>query len=145
MSTDAALVLHLGVDLLDRQLLDRRGTPCGNVDDVELTVAEDGTTYATALLTGPGHLAYRLGRRRLGEWLQFANRALHRDPTTGDDGGPADDRDADRSRVPLELAVEIGPAIRLARDATDIASHDLERWAADHVIGHIPGGRHAPE
>lgn len=134
MST-AARVLHANLDLLDRQLLDRENMPCGNVDDVELTVDDDGTAWVTALLTGPGMLMYRMRRRRLGRWLQEADRRLH-----GDAGDLTD-----RSRIPMELAYSIGPAIRVAREAGDIASHDLEVWARDQFIDKIPGGRDAPE
>ncbi|MCU1359325.1 MAG: hypothetical protein JWN99_614 [Ilumatobacteraceae bacterium] len=130
-----ARVLHATLDLLDRQLLDRNKMACGNVDDVELTVKDDGKLYVTALLTGPGILSYRLRRKRLGLWLQEADRRLH---------GDVDD-DRDRSRIPIELAFKIGPAITVAMDAADIASQDLERWARDHFADRIPGGRDAPE
>jgi hypothetical protein len=132
--TAPARTLHLSLDLLDRQLLDRNATPCGNVDDVELIVESDGNVRVTALLTGPGMLAPRLGARRLGAWLHRTSQALRPDP----DG-------RDRSRVPIELAYEIGPAVRIAVDAADLASHDLEGWTRDHVIGNVPGARHAPE
>lgn len=130
-----ARVLHATLDLLDRQILDRNRLPCGNVDDVELTVNDDGQVYVTALLTGPGMLSYRLGRHRLGAWLQEANQRLH--------GDGQDDRD--RSRIPMELAYSIGPAISVSLDADDIAAHDLERWARDHFADRIPGGRDAPQ
>lgn len=127
-------VLHATLDLLDRQILDRRAMPCGNVDDVELSIDDDGTMWATALLTGPGMLMYRLRRRRLGRGLQEAARRLR-----------GADADRDRSRIPLELAYAIGPAIRVSLDAADLAVHDLERWTRDHIIDRIPGGGDAPE
>ncbi|MBI5089018.1 MAG: hypothetical protein HZB15_09220 [Actinobacteria bacterium] len=127
-------VLHATLDLLDRQILDRHAVPCGNVDDVELAVHPDGRVAVTALLSGPGILAYRLGHRRLGHWLQRADRRLH-----------ADDDQRDRCRIPMELAYEIGPAIRVAVDADDLGAHDLERWTRDQIIDRIPGDRHAPE
>ena len=45
-------VLYASLDLLDRQLRDRDKVECGNVDDLELTRADDGAFYVTALLTG---------------------------------------------------------------------------------------------
>lgn len=115
--------LHAALDLLDRQLLDRQGAACGNVDDVELSLAADGRLEVTALLTGPGVLAHRMGWTRFGQWRQKSG----------------------RHRIPIGLAYEIGPAIRVAVDATDLATDDLERWAREHVIEHLPGGRRAPE
>jgi hypothetical protein len=126
-------VLHATLDLLDRQILDRHEVACGNVDDVELTVHADGRVAVSALLSGPGMLAYRLGRRRLGRGLQRADRRLR------------GDGDRDGGRIPIELAYEIGPAIRVSAVADDLAAHDLERWTRDHVIDRIPGWRHAPE
>ena len=132
--------LHAALDLFDRQLLDRHGKPCGNVDDVELEFGPDNQLYVKALLTGPGILARRLGLRRFGRWRQAATHRLHAPP----DQSPSNDID-ERSRVPIALAYEIGPAIRVACDATDLATDDFERWARDHFIAHIPGGRRAPE
>lgn len=134
-------VLYATLDLLDRQILDRNKLPCGNVDDVELTASDDGRLFVTALLTGPGILAYRLRRKQLGSWLQEANRRLH----GAGAGAGAGEGDRDRSRVPIELAYSIGPAISVSLDAVDLASHDLERWTRDQFIDRIPGGRNAPE
>jgi len=128
-------VLHLAVDLLDYQIVDRDGVACGNVDDVELTIGADGSASATALLTGPGVLLYRFGGRRLGRWLQRMSQAA----------GPHPDRDRDTSRVPVELIEEVGPAIKVDVRAEELASMNTERWVRDHVIGRIPGARHAPE
>jgi hypothetical protein len=51
--------LDAALELLDRQLLDRDGTPAGKVDDLELTDSGEGLKqpYVTAILTGPGALA----------------------------------------------------------------------------------------
>src|SRR5207237_10162061 len=57
------MILFVGFDLLDRQILDRDGQDVGKVDDVEFTVGEDGTTYLSALLVGPEALGRRLGGR----------------------------------------------------------------------------------
>ena len=64
-------MLHATLDLLDRQLRDRDGVLCGNVDDLELRRDDDGAVYVTHLVAGGGALAYRLKRRKLGRWLQF--------------------------------------------------------------------------
>jgi hypothetical protein len=124
-------VLHATLDLLDRQLRDRRFRLCGNVDDLELQRDPDGRVWLTAILCGPGILAYRMGRRRLGLWLEEANRRLH--------DTPEHHEPYERTRIPIELARQIGPAIELAVDADDLASHDMERWTFEHIIRHIPG------
>ena len=121
--------LHAALDLLDRQLRDRDGRLCGNVDDIELERSPDtGELYVTALLSGPGHLAYRLGRRRLGRWPRDA--AIHTAPPGTDGSG----------RIPIERIVELGPVIALAVDADELSSAGGERWVRDHIIANIPGG-----
>jgi len=131
MSADASTGrrLHAALDLLDRQLRDRDGRLCGNVDDIELErSADSGQVYVTALLSGPGHLAYRLGRRRFGRWLRDA--AVHSAPPGTDGSG----------RIPTDRIVELGSVIALAVDGDELSSAGGERWVRDHIISKIPGG-----
>ena len=116
-------VLYAGLRLLDRQLVDRHGAMCGKVDDLELTAdPATGRLYVAAVLTGPGALLQRLGRRRLGGWLrQFAG-----------EGG----------RIPFSRVSDVGDHVTLALDADEVATHKGERWAGDHVLAHIPGSGH---
>ena len=133
MSEPAARTLWAGLQLLDRQLRDRQQVLCGNVDDVELTYSDDQRTlYATAILSGPGRLARRMSRRRLGDWLVAFIAG-----TTDDNHDP--------SRIPFRLVQSLGPVIDLAVDAADLAAHATERWVRDHVISHIPGSDDAAE
>jgi hypothetical protein len=133
MAEPAARTLWAALQLLDRQLRDRRQVLCGNVDDVELTYSEDQRVlYATAILSGPGRLARRMGRRRVGDWLVAFIAS-----TTADNHDP--------SRIPFRLVQRFGPVIDLAVDAADLAAHATERWVGDHVISHIPGNDHAAE
>lgn len=118
--------IHLTLDLLDRQLLDRRGVLCGNVDDVEIEIDERGEAVVVALCTGAGALATRLGRRRLGAWLLRADERLHHHGVQG-------------GIIPMSLVRSIGPAIELDVDAEDLPTHDGEAWMLEHVIGHLPG------
>jgi hypothetical protein len=63
-----------GLQLLDRQLVGHDGKLIGCVDDLELSGSENGEQlYVTAILSGPGALAYRLGLRRFGRWLRRAH------------------------------------------------------------------------
>jgi len=133
MAEPAARTLWAGLELLDRQLRDRHRVLCGNVDDVELTYSEDRRIlYATAILSGPGRLARRMGGRRLGDWLVAFIAG-----TTNDNHDP--------SRIPFRLVQSLGPVIDLAVDAADLAAHATERWVRDHVISHIPGSDDAAE
>ncbi len=126
----AGRVLHAALHLLDRQLRDRHGRPCGKVDDLELERSADGRMYVTAVLSGPGHLSYRLGRRTIGTWLAKLTTHIERSPL--DDPG----------RIPYDRVSTIGITVDLAVDADDVATFAAERWTRDHIIGHIPGSRH---
>ena len=69
-----ARVLFAALHLLDHQLIDRDGLLAGNVDDLELSIDEDGAAHVVALVTGPGALWQRFDRRRLGGWLRGTRR-----------------------------------------------------------------------
>ncbi len=128
----AARKLWAVLDILDRQILDREKRFAGTVDDVEFGVAEDGQLSVVALLAGPGVLARRVGWRRFGAWLEkFSVYA-----TPGDD---------DPSRIPLARVADIGSAITVSMDHTEMGTEMTERWFRDHVIGHIPGSRDETE
>ncbi|HUP87455.1 MAG TPA: hypothetical protein VM143_17520 [Acidimicrobiales bacterium] len=109
--------------LLDRQIVDVDGTPAGKVDDLELTERADGAPYVSAILSGGGAIGPRLSRRwgGWGRWLT----AVH--------------------RIDFSLVRGIGSDVELIVSADDLGTHDAERWARDHVIGHIPGADRAAE
>lgn len=118
--------LWIGLQLLDRQLLDDRGRPLAKIDDVELSEAGSGELpTVTALLCGPAALGGRLGRR-VGGFLQGA-RALMR----GDDRHPI--------AVPMNLVVEIGPAVKINANRESLPVNEVENFLGEHVIAHIPG------
>jgi hypothetical protein len=129
----AGRVYHAALHLLDRQLRDRDLVLCGKVDDLELERNESGSWYVTAVLTGPGHLLYRMGRRTAGRWL--GKLTTHIERSTLDDPG----------RVPYDRVSAIGVTIDLAVDADDLGTFAVERWVRDHIVGHIPGSGDAPE
>lgn len=122
--------VDLGLRLLDHQLVDRNDWLAGNVDDLELTPSDDrAELYVTAILAGPGVLWQRLGRRRLGRWLERAHARVDPDTPT---------------RIPFSRVRDLGPQIGLNVVADELAPHAAERWARDHVIARIPGARHEP-
>jgi hypothetical protein len=122
----------LGFDLLDRQILDSEGLPFGNVDDIELTVAEDGTLSVAAILVGAQAWGRRLGGR-LGDTIEgIAARSQRRTPA-----GPI--------RIPIDLVRETGAAITLSVSRDLLVEPELESWLRDHVIARIPGSSADPE
>jgi hypothetical protein len=123
-------ILHAALHLLDRQLRDRDQELCGKVDDLELERAEGGDWYVSAVMAGPGHLLYRIGRRTAGAWLSKLTTHIERSSLE------------DPGRVPYERVSSIGVTVDLALDADDLATFAAERWTRDHIVGHIPGSRH---
>ena len=126
MGVGRALWAHL--HLLDRQLVDRDGRLCGNVDDLELE-ERDGVLWVTGLRTGAGSLMRRIGARTFGAWLEQVHRGV--DPAR-----------ADHTLVPVGRVGDIGDHVTLSLDRTEVATWHGERWVADHVIAHIPGSGH---
>ena len=123
--------LDAGRELLDHQLIDREGLFCGNVDDLELELPEDGDLpIVTAVLNGPGVLSNRIGGR-LATALGELNRRLH--PTLD---GPA--------RIPWRDVREIDSAVHLSVARAELDGEAFEAWCADHIVDRIPGDRHAP-
>ncbi|MEA2433735.1 MAG: hypothetical protein QOG54_1192 [Actinomycetota bacterium] len=54
--------LEIGLELLDKQILDVQDFPCGKVDDLELVLGDDGRgPIVTAIFTSPEALGRRLG------------------------------------------------------------------------------------
>ena len=121
----------LGFDLLDRQIVDRDGLPVGKVDDIELTVHDDGTLRVIALLVG----AQAWGRR-VGGWFgravtASAIRLQRREPA-----GPL--------RIPWELVRGTEAAVRLTVSRDLLAEPELEAWLREHLISRIPGSEAKP-
>ncbi len=124
-------VLHAGLDLLDRQIVDKDDELVGKVDDVELSDSRDGRPRAVALLLGPQAYGHRLGGR-LGRWIASAGARLA--GTT------------EPIRIPLEVVDDIGVSIKLRVSSAELDRVErLDDWLEDHVIGRIPGAGDATE
>jgi len=121
----AGRILDAELHLLDRQVLDRTGTPVTAVDDLELSDVPLGTDLSGVeapvvenLLAGAV-----LGTRLFG-------------------GRTPDNR---WHRIPWRSVAQLEVAIHLDADADDFDVRWSELWVRERIIGRIPGGRHDPE
>jgi hypothetical protein len=125
----AGRVLHAHLHLLDRQVVDPDDRLVCKVDDLELTLDDEGRPYVTAILVGQRALGGRIGGR-LGRWLtSIASRLL-----PGPDPGP--------HRIDFGVVTGIGSAVAVSRRVADLEVAPLERWVDRYVISRIPGSRH---
>ena len=121
-------MVRLAHDVLDSQLVDREGRPCGKADGIVLLVGETGPPRVVGLEIGALTLARRV-HPRLARWLAAWSRRL----------GPAA---AHGYRVPWSRVRAISrKEIRLDIDAAATPLWSLERWLAERVITRLPGGR----
>jgi hypothetical protein len=125
--------IHAGLELLDHQIVDRDGKLAGKVDDLELTLPQDGgPPFVSAILSGPGALSPRFGGR-LGRWIEAAHRRLH------------PDQDPDPARVSFGVVKRIDEHVELSISRDGLETMRVEDWVRDHIIGKIPGAEHAAE
>ena len=62
--------IEIGLRVLDRQLLDKDGRRCGNVDDLAIEGGPGELPQVTHVLVGPGYWPQRAGRvGRLAGWI----------------------------------------------------------------------------
>jgi sporulation protein YlmC with PRC-barrel domain len=123
-------MLDAGLDLLDRQILDREDMQVGKVDDVEFEIDADGKPVLTALLLGPMAWGPRLGGR-LGTWVVAVARRLR--PET--DPGPV--------RIEARFIRRLGTTVDLTISAEESGAQRLEHWLRTKLVERIPGAEHA--
>jgi hypothetical protein len=124
--------VDLALNLLDCQMVDTNGEPCGNVDDVELEWSLDGgPPIVSALLSGPGALGPRLSG-----YLGRSIAAVHARLVHGA---------AEPARVSMGTVARITHQVELVVAAQDLETWTFQKWVLDNVIGKIPGSGHAPE
>jgi sporulation protein YlmC with PRC-barrel domain len=126
----AGRVMDVGLELLDRQILDPDGRMAGNVDDLELRFPEgidgSGPPSISALLAGPGALARRLGST-LGRWVAASHERLQDRHLEG----PA--------RIPFGVVTEVGQAVRVGVPFDRLPTAAFEGWVRTRIIDRIPG------
>jgi sporulation protein YlmC with PRC-barrel domain len=89
--------IDIALQVLDRQLLDKNGRRCGNVDDLAIEGGAGETPEVVAILVGPGYWPQRAGLiGKLAGWI----------------GGGR------RVRVDWSDVREINSAVELKREAT---------------------------
>ena len=119
-------MVRLARDVLDSQLRDREGRPCGKADGVILLVG-DGPPRVVAIEVGGLTLAGRLSER-LASWLTRAGRRL----------GPAAPH---AYRIPWSRVRRLARnEIRVDLDAAATPLWTLERWLAERIVARLPGG-----
>ena len=112
--------------LLDRQLLDAQGDPVGIVDDLELSGVEFGQDVVEGA-QAPQVAALLSGR-------VVATRIF----------GGAPPRSL-LQEIPWKLVAAVGVVVKLNDTDMTFDVNWVERWLRDHIMRHIPGGRHAAE
>jgi sporulation protein YlmC with PRC-barrel domain len=117
--------IELGLELLDRQLLDSEGEPCGKVDDIELDYDGSGRPVITAILTNPGALAPRLGWA--GNVMYAVWHRLHPNKR------PAP------IRLGWDVVAKIDFAVHLTVQRREAGLTLSEDWAYDRVLSKVPG------
>ncbi|BBY43781.1 hypothetical protein [Mycolicibacterium celeriflavum] len=130
--SDLPVIRHRGrlldarLHLLDRQMLDSHGDPIGIVDDIELTGLEiDGDIPEDAQ---PPRVSGLLSGQVV---------------TTRIFGGTPP-----RSRlqeIPWKLVASVDVVVTLKPTEMTFDVGWVERWLRDHIVKHVPGGRHAAE
>ncbi|MPZ72180.1 MAG: hypothetical protein GEU74_02950 [Nitriliruptorales bacterium] len=123
--------LVVGLDLLDREILDVDGKPVGKVDDVEVSDPERGPPEIVALLMGPTAYGRRLGGR-IGRWIEASGAKL------AETDEPI--------RIPMTSVAQIDVSIRLSVPLKSIErATRLEDWLRERFVGRIPGAHRASE
>ena len=115
-------MLNLARDVLDKQLLDREGRPFGKVDGIVVEVRDGAPPRVTALETGAAVQLARLPAP-LRRWARPLARGARTTP------------------IPILAVAGVGKDVMVDIDATLTPAWRIERWLAERVFAHVPGGR----
>ena len=118
--------MYLARDVLDKQLIDRKGEPFGRVDGIVFEPREGAPPRVLQLTMGAVPLAGRFGQRvqRLAE-AAHRRWSVRRSATYG---------------VPWSAIQEVhAHHLKVDVDLEETPPGDWERWLRRRVIGRIPG------
>ncbi|WP_286178323.1 hypothetical protein [Arthrobacter sp. SLBN-53] len=115
---DGVRLIDARLHLLDRQIVDAQGEPVGIIDDLLIDDVHGSKPRVTAILTGQVLFTRIFG------------------------GNPPRSQ---LHELPWDFVGRIGTSITLRPGVDGSAGQWVERWLRDHIIGRIPGGRHAAQ
>lgn len=119
--------VFLALRVIDGQLIDAQGRMSGEADDLRITLGRGRSApYVSAILTGPGALAHRIGGR-LGLWIESVYRRVH----PAEEPAPVP--------IPFEVVRDIGDHTQLAVPRSELGVTGFEDWVRDRIISRIPG------
>lgn len=116
-------------DVLDIQMLDRKGEKIGKVDGIVAVLRKDKPPQVSHLECGPTVLARRV-HPKVEEWARWLLTRF----------GP---KRADPVRIPWAKVKAVHLEVHVDVDVEKEMQHalDWEHWLRDHFIGRIPGAR----
>jgi len=120
--------VHLIRDVLDDQLLDKKGRKIGKVDGLVVVLRKDRPPRVAYIEVGAGVVARRI-HARLGRWVESVGRRWGV-------------RRGEPYRIPWSKVGKIGVGIELKvdLDAEETPLLDWEKWLDEKIIKRIPGG-----
>ena len=116
--------MELAREVLDNQVIDRRGRKLGKVDGIVLAASAGRPLRVVAIEVGAAPLVQRLharGGRWLERWMRRHGQSLS------------------RTRIPWRRVRHVGPDVRVAVDGERTRALALERWLRDRIVSRIPG------
>ncbi len=117
--------MELGRQVLDLQVIDRKGVAMGKVDGVLLELRDGAPPRVAAIVLGAVTLATRI-HPRLGAWVKRWKRGL---------AGAV----ARQTHIPWSRVLKVGIDIKVDASARRSRALAAERWVRDHIVSHIPG------
>jgi sporulation protein YlmC with PRC-barrel domain len=117
------MMIELGRQVLDQQLVDRSDLNMGKVDGISIELREGEPPRIAAIFTG-GHLFARRLHPQIERWFRRLTRGW----------GPLR---AEPIRIPWSQVKKIGVDVKV--DYAADTAMPWEHWVRDHIVRRIPG------